>query len=72
MREGKILLETTEYQLATSYLCNCQENCWQLYHPKGASFVCIEPISAQDPRHANLTVSSLHIQLEILSKKQEL
>lgn len=64
--KGTILLETEEYTLKTHYNCDCEENSWQLYHPAGASFVCIEPISAQDPRHCNLTVSSLKIHLEIL------
>jgi|694.fasta_scaffold13162_13 hypothetical protein len=63
--EGKIALYTKEYSLALSYDCRSQENSWQLYHPKGASFVCIEPLSAQDPRHPNLTVSSLSIHIEI-------
>lgn len=63
---GKIHLETTEYELIVSYQSISQENSWQLYHPKGASFVCIEPNSAQDPRHPNLSVSSIGIQLEIL------
>lgn len=64
--EGNILLETETYALKTSYQCACEENCWQLYHPKGANFVCIEPISAQDPRHPNLTVSAINIHLEII------
>lgn len=64
--KGNILLETEKYSLRTRYECPCSENCWQLYHPQGASFVCIEPISSQDPRHPNLTVSSLEIHLEIL------
>lgn len=62
--EGKILLETESYSLLTTYKCMCGENAWQLYHPANASFVCIEPISAQDPRHPNLTVSSLQIHLQ--------
>lgn len=65
-REGKILLDAVDYRLLTTYTCKSQENCWQLYHPKGASFVCIEPISSQDPRHPNLTASALKIKLEIL------
>lgn len=65
-REGKIVLDAIDYKLLLTYLSPSQENCWQLYHPKGASFVCIEPISAQDPRHPNLSVSSLKINLEIL------
>lgn len=67
--KASILLETEEYQLQTHYNCICAENCWQLYHPKGASFVCIEPISSQDPRHPNLTVNSLNIHIQILRKK---
>lgn len=63
---GVILMETDIYCLRTIYSCLCEENCWQLYHPQGAPFVCIEPISSQDPRHPNLTVSSLKIHLEIL------
>jgi hypothetical protein len=62
---GTITLQTSEYQLVTTYRSASQENAWQLYHPAGASFVCIEPLSAQNPRKANLSVSSLHIKLEI-------
>jgi len=65
--EGDILLETEEYTLRTKYWCQSQENCWQLYHPKDASFVCVEPLSAQDPRHPNLTVSSIRVHLQILT-----
>lgn len=65
-REAKITLDTGAYQLVTSYSCASQENCWQLYHPKDASFVCIEPISSQDPHHPNLTASSIHISLSIM------
>lgn len=64
--KGHMILETEKYDLRMSYNCVCEENCWQLYHPKDALFVCIEPISAQNPRHPILTASSLNIQLEIL------
>ena len=63
--KGTILLDAIDYKLRTSYTCPSQENSWQLYHPKGETFVCIEPISSYDPRHANLSVSSLHIALAI-------
>lgn len=63
--KGEILLETSEYFLKTAYQCHCQENSWQLYCKEKESFVCIEPISSQDPRHPNLSVSSLAIQLQI-------
>lgn len=62
---GDISLLTSDYQLTTTYNCMCQENGWQLYHPAGTKYVCIEPVSAQDPSHTNLSVSSLHIQLQI-------
>lgn len=68
--EGEIRLNAGAYQLVTRYACPSEENCWQLYHPKEASFVCIEPISAQDPRHPNLTVSSIEITLEILGASE--
>lgn len=64
--EGDILMENEAYCLRTRYKCLCEENCWQLYHPKGAPFVCIEPISSQEPRHPNLTVSSIQIHIEII------
>lgn len=64
-RRSIIDLETSEYTLRTEYTCISEENSWQLYHPEGASFVCIEPLSAQDPQHPNLTVSSLQIRLHI-------
>lgn len=65
LSHGKILLDAGDYRLMTTYTCPSQENCWQLYHPKDASFVCIEPISARDPRHPNLSVSSIRIHLKI-------
>lgn len=63
---GDIILDTGAYRLRKRYSCCSQENAWQCYHPKGATFVCIEPVSAQDPRHVNLTASSLSIELEIV------
>lgn len=63
--KGDIELETEEFILKTTYVCASQENCFQLYHPEKASFVCIEPISAQDPRHPNLSVSSIDVHLRI-------
>ncbi|KAF3362687.1 hypothetical protein PHSC3_000927 [Chlamydiales bacterium STE3] len=60
-----IVLATNDYRLTTTYECDSQENCWQLYHPEGASFVCIEPMSAQFPRHPILSVSSLTVLLSI-------
>lgn len=63
--EGDILLATETYNLRVTFFSQSEECAWQLYHPKDASFVCIEPLSAQDPRHPNLTVSGLKIHLAI-------
>lgn len=64
---GEIGLKTSEYTLNTIYESDSSENSWQLWRPKG-SFVCIEPISSWDPRHPNLTVSSIRIRLELSEK----
>ncbi len=65
---GRIVLDTSSHQLITTYESQSQENSWQLWHPKNASFVCIEPLSSQDPRHPNLTVSSIKVNLQIIGK----
>jgi len=66
--EGTIILDTLDYLLQINYKCPCQQNCWQLYHPKGASFVCIEPISAANPRNPNLTVSQIEVNINLQQK----
>lgn len=63
--KGSILLKTANYQLQTDYQSVNQENCWQLYKPRDASYVCIRPLSAQNPWRPNLTVSSIDILLSI-------
>lgn len=63
--ESLIELDTGEYRLLTHYQTPSQENCWQLYHPEGCSYVCIEPMSSHDPLHPNLTASSIQITLKI-------
>lgn len=63
---GSVLLETGPNRLQVQYWCDNEENSWQLWHPKGASFVCIEPIAAKDPRKPRLTVNRLKILISIL------
>ncbi len=63
---GEVLLETPEYRLVSRFFCESQENSWRLWHPTGAPFICIQPFSAQDPLHPNLTVNAIGIELEIL------
>ncbi len=64
--KGEIALDTGAYALRVQYGCGNDENQWQLYHPKGSSFVCIEPMSAADPRRPQLSASSLHVLITIL------
>lgn len=45
---------TSSYEQATS---------WQVYHPVNSSFVCIEPLSAINPREPTLSTSNLQIKI---------
>lgn len=60
-----ILLETKSHNIRVHYSSPTVENSWQLWHPKEATFVCIEPLSAKDPRKPKLTASSLKIRIAI-------
>lgn len=62
----EILLDAGTYKLRTRYSCPSTENCWQLWRPEGQSFVCIEPMSAANPRKPQLTVSQISINLQVL------
>lgn len=62
---AEVLLATDEFDLKVRYECRNEENGWQLWHPPGASFVCIEPLSAKNPQKPILTASSLSVLLEI-------
>jgi hypothetical protein len=62
---AQVTLKTSEYNLITRYRCANDENSWQLFRPAGASYVCIEPLSATNPRKPRLSVSSLDIHLQI-------
>lgn len=64
--KASILLKTETHSLRVQYHCENEENSWQLWHPQGASFVCIEPLSAKNPRKPCLTVSRLQILISIL------
>lgn len=62
---NEIILETNEYTLTTQYSCASEENSFQIYRPKGADFVCIEPLSSSNPKKPQLTVSSIEVLLGI-------
>lgn len=63
--KGSMTLMTDSYRLKMNYESVSQENCFQVYHPSNASYVCLEPISAQDPSHPNLTVSGIKIHIDV-------
>jgi hypothetical protein len=63
---GVIHLQCESYAVHIEYSCENQENSFQVWHHAGGSFVCIEPMSAKDPRKPKLTVSGLKILIRIL------
>jgi hypothetical protein len=63
---GEIILDAVDHRLKTQFISDSEECCFQMWHPKDASFVCIEPISAYNPRGLSLSVSSIKIHLQIL------
>lgn len=65
--KGKIDFLTKRHHFQIRYNCLCQENSWHLFKPIGKEFLCITPISSQNPWRPNLTASSLHVELSILN-----
>lgn len=64
--ETQIELNTKSYRLQINYQSCSNENAWQLYHPKDASYVCLEPVNAKNPRDAKNFASELKVQIKIL------
>ena len=60
---GEALLTTPTHTLKIHYKTATPENAFQLYHPPGATFVCIEPVTAKDPRKANQKKNSLFVKI---------
>lgn len=63
---GKAVLEMPSVNVQVSYKANSDENAFQLYHPLNASFVCIEPVSAKNPREAKQYKNHLKVRIEVL------
>ncbi len=61
----KIQLKTSDYLLNLSYQVYSSENSWQLYHPKQSTFVCIEPLTAKNPKEAVSLSAQLKVHLQI-------
>lgn len=61
-----ICLKGSSHLLHIEYTSsNEEETSWQLYHPKEASFVCIEPLSALNPRKPILTNNNLQLKISV-------
>jgi hypothetical protein len=63
---GSAILKTPSHSLKISYKASSDQHAFQLYHPKDSSFVCIEPVSAKDPRAPTGSNHTLHIKMEVI------
>ncbi len=61
--EATITLITEEYQLNIHSQSMFEGHSWQLYHPENASFICIEPLSANVPRQPKGKIGALQVML---------
>lgn len=64
--ENRITLKTDSHSVEINYHCSSEENAFQVYHPKGASYVCIEPVTAKNPREAKLENGHLKVHIKII------
>lgn len=62
-----VLLETGSTRLRVSYQGDREKISCQIYSPKGADFVCIEPISAKNPRRLDGNKSTFSAKISIES-----
>jgi len=61
-----VLLTTASHQVRVQSWAKQQEHAWQIWQPEGGTFVCIEPLSAKNPRHCVATSSRIKILISIL------
>ncbi len=61
-----VALHTPTHTLNIHYTSSNPSNTWQLWHPQETDFVCIEPLSARNPRHPMDTASSVTQTLSII------
>ena len=63
---NRIILRTSSHLLHVDYCGNYDDQTsWQLYHPKGGTFACIEPLTALNPRKPNYNETSLELKLSL-------
>ena len=60
----EILYENAKYILKIRFQTESNEASFQIYRPKDASYICIEPLSAKDPKKPLLSSSRLKVLLE--------
>ncbi len=58
-------LQSQGYHLRVSYQAPEDEHAWQLYHPNDSDFVCIEPVSAKNPRGLTAKKSAIEVLIQI-------
>jgi len=63
---GRMLMESASRSLLIGYESINGELSCQVFHPKGASFVCIEPLSAKNPRILDNYSGSVKISIELI------
>ena len=62
----EIILNTDLYSLHTRFnTCSNLEFSYQIFHPEGASYVCVEPLSAKTPSNPTLKSNTLEAHLQI-------
>jgi len=62
----EVLYENALYILKIRFQTESEEASFQIYRPKNASYICIEPLSAKDPKKPILRVGRLKVLLEFL------
>lgn len=64
----EILYENAQFTLKIRFQTDEKEASWQLYRPQGASYICIEPLSARNPKNPVLEQSRLKVEIEVFSR----
>lgn len=65
----EIFYENAKFVLRISFQVEGGDASWQLYRPKGASYICIEPLTAKDPKYPISKKSRLQVKIEVLEIK---
>jgi hypothetical protein len=62
----EIFYENAQSLLRIRYQTDEKEASWQLYRPKGATYICIEPLSARNPKTPILKKSRIYVEIDFL------